>query len=307
MRRLWLNLSELWDRAFFTEKDLSVVGPFRIGYALLLLINVLVWRPDLDRWFGHQGVVTLEAGLALSSRDSWTIFAWLPPEPELLTLCHTIFLVQIVCLMVGLLTRFQSICVFLWFVSFQNRTVIIFDGEDNLFRLFAFYLIFLPAGRYLAVDQKIFRRAEPGPLPVWPLRLVQIQMTLVYLSAAVEKVRGPDWRAGTAWYYVSRLDDLFGKFYLPEFLFQSLAFSALLSWAVVVVELMIPLGLWFRATRPATVLLAIFLHLAMEYSMFLFLFQWLMILGLLSFVEPSEWKFLFRKAPDGRRKACPPS
>ena len=86
-------------------------------------------------------------------------------------------------------------------------------ARNMLFRLLAFYLIWLPAGAYFALDALNDQRpVSERRYPVWPLRLLQIQMTLVYLSTLGEKLRGTDWFDGTALYYVSRLDDLFGRF-----------------------------------------------------------------------------------------------
>jgi len=56
--------------------------------------------------------------------------------------------------------------------------------------------------------------AVATPIP-WGLRLFQLQMAVIYLSSAIEKTSGVDWREGTALYYVARLDDSFGKFPVP--------------------------------------------------------------------------------------------
>jgi hypothetical protein len=203
-----------------------------------------------------------------------------------------LLLVQTVALLVGFLARFQAACVFVWLVSFYHRNQLIFDGEDTVFRLFCFYLILLPIGDHYAVDSWWKRRRsgsseQPPVHPIWPLRLVQIQWTLIYLSSAMEKFNGPEWLDGTALYYVSRLDDMFGKFPVPAVLFDSMIAIKLMTWSVLTLETLVPIGLWIKPTRTAAVMLAAAFHLATDYTMNLFLFHWIMLVGLLSFI-PSE-------------------
>lgn len=285
----WKSLPRHWNRFFFEEADLSICGLIRIGFATLMLINVLTWAPDLERWFGEQGVIDFEASRAVVDSDSLTLFMWLPRTDTALWLAYAMLLIHTVGLLVGWLTRAQAIGVFVWFASFQHRNMLIFDGEDYLFRMLAFLLILLPAGHYLSVDQwwrsKRKRTELPRTMPVWPLRLMQCQVTLVYLSSAWEKLRAPEWIDGTALYYVSRLDDVFGRFPLPSFLFESMFLMTLMTWAVLAAEILIPIGLWFQESRRLALILAFGLHLAIAYSMSLFLFQPLMLVSLLVFVR----------------------
>ena len=281
---------QAWNRFFFAPTNLSQCGIFRIAYASLLLINILVWWPDLERWFGEHGVLGYEASRTVIDPDTWTLFAWLPKTDGVLWGCYLLLIGHTFLLLVGLFTRFQAACVFVWFTSFQHRNLLLFDGEDYLFRILAFLLIFLPAGNYWSLDRlrPSMRRLSVRRLcwhPVWPLRLAQIQITLVYVSTVWEKLRGADWLDGLAAYYVSRLDDVFGRFPVPSIFLESLFVMKLLTWAVLAVECVLPIGLWFKETRRWAICLGVALHLALEYTMNLFLFHWLMITCLILFIE----------------------
>ena len=221
------RLGRRWDRFFHEKADLSICGEIRIAYAFLLLVNALVLLPDLEKWFGESGLVPLSASRTIIDPDTVTLFQWLPQTNVVLWTCYTLFLVQIVALLFGVFTRFQLVSVFVWLVSFQHRHVILFDGEDVVFRLLCFFLIFTPAGKYYSLDRWRKNRSGRGDdeavgTPVWPLRLIQIQMSLIYISSVWEKLKGKDWLDGTALYYVSRLDDLFGRFWVPDFMFESM-------------------------------------------------------------------------------------
>ena len=222
-----------------------------------------------------------------------TVFAWLPSTRLVLWSCYGVFVLQIVLLLVGLFSRFQAICVFVWFVSFHHRHYMIFDAQDNLFRLLGFLLIFLPLGCSYSVDRALGRRGpaargESTVHAVWALRLIQIQMCVVLLGAAWMKMTDPDWVNGTALYYVARLDTFSGRFPLPDVLFEQMWTVRLLTWSAVTAEALVPIAVWFQETRRIALVLALCLHLSLEYSMVTFLFQWLMIAGWLSFLEPQD-------------------
>lgn len=283
---------DAWNRFFHAPVDPSVCGLFRIGYASLLLLNMLVLLPELTQWFGEEGVLPLGAAQAVIDRNRWTLFQWLPQNDGVVWACYLVFLAQIVGLGLGFFSRFNAVCVFLWLVSFQHRNRLLFDGEDNVFRLMGFFLIFLPLGKAYAIDaarrvKRGLARHPPAPEPAWALRLVQLQMCLIFVSTALEKLRGAEWLDGSAVYYVTRLDVYrFGP--LPDnFLTSTWAMKAA-TWGVLAAECIVPIAVWIPGTRRLALGVAVAMHLAMAYAMNLFLFQWIMILGWLTFLTPDE-------------------
>ncbi|MDA7902380.1 HTTM domain-containing protein [Mariniblastus sp.] len=238
-----------------------------------------------------------------------TLFEFLPQTSFVLWACYFLLIFNTVALAFGFLTRLQLFSIFILYNSFVIRNVLIVDGEDTVFRLMAFYLFFSPSGYYLSVDNwirkninwgknqttSIEKTASPQEFAIWPLRLIQIQTASIVLFSACEKLNGVDWLDGTALYYVSRLDDLFYRFPLPSFLFESMIFIKLMTWATLVFELAAPIAVWFQRTRiPALIVLFSF-HLSLEYTMNLNLFQYLMILGWCSFLRPGDFAFIKRR------------
>ena len=82
-------------------------GMIRIGYSVLLLINVLVWVPDLERWFGEQGSLPFAISREVVDPDTITLFAWLPKTNVVLWTCYSVLLAQIVALLAGWFARFR--------------------------------------------------------------------------------------------------------------------------------------------------------------------------------------------------------
>ena len=282
------RVGRAWNEFLFAPFDLRLAAWLRIGFALLTLINFGVLGLDLEFWFGSTGPMPLDASREVIDSSSHTIFEILPQTATVLWICYSLAVIHTVLLLVGFFPRFQAFWVFFWIWQFQHRNMMIFDGEDQLFRLFAFFMIFLPTHRFDSVHAW-WRERQNQPEPTrfgtaWAFRLFQIQTTLVYVGAAWSKLMGSEWRDGIAMWYISRLDDAWGKFPLPDFLFDSLPWIHLLTWATLVVEPLLPLGLWFPRTRWLALGAAVLFHLSLEYTMNLFLFHWLMLVGLIPFV-----------------------
>jgi len=289
-----LGFAGAWNRFFFAERDPRLASVLRIGYGVLLLIYLAIWIPDLRMWFSDTGLMPVVDGRLIINEDAPSLIAWLPQHDWLLFLCFGLFFASAVALLVGWQTRVQAVLVLFWLTAFQHRNIAIVDGEDTIFRLFAFYLALCPAGWAYSVDARL-RKGDPVPPIPWGLRLFQIQMSVIYLSSAIEKSSGHDWTSGKALYYVARLDDSFGRLPVPDFLFTHLGLIKLMTWSVLVLEWALPVLLWMKRSRKAAIVVGIVFHLSVDYTMNLFLFHWIMILGLLSFAELDELAFWRKK------------
>jgi len=284
-----------WNAFFFAARDPRLCSVLRIGFAVLVLVDALVLLPDLGYWFSDGGVMPAANARLIINEDAFTLLHYVP-----LQLGYALLVAHAVLLLVGWQSRIQALGVLIWLVSFQHRNYAIVDGEDTVMRLFAFYLALCPCGWAFSLDAWLRRRGGkpelPPPTP-WALRLFQLQMCVIYLSSAFEKSTGADWISGKALYYVARLDDSFGKFPVPAYLFEHLWLVKLMTWSVLVIEWLLPVALWWRRHRKAAVLFGIVFHLSIEYTMNLFLFHWLMILGLVSFLEFDDLPFAKRARP----------
>lgn len=288
---------------FFTKGDVKLCSIIRIGFALILLPYVCMIGLNLHDFYGADGLVSYSASRDIMDPDSFSALEFLARSSFALNVCYAIFCINVLLLLLGVFSRTQAALVFFWLVAFQHRNILLNDGEDILARWIAFTLIIMPCGEYFSVDA--WRRRLKGILPqarsLLGLRILQIEMTLIYSSTALLKLDGTEWVNGTAVIYAAQLTDVFGRFPLPDFFLSSPKLLMMLTWAVLAVECLIPLGLWFRETRLWAILLGLVLHLSLDYAMNLFLFQWLMMLGLMSFLDLrwSVCKRLINKANAG--------
>ena len=105
-------------------------------------------------------------------------------------------------------------------------------------------------------------------------------------------MKGETWADGTAMYYVFRLHDFY-KFPLPELITENLMVLKLMTWGVLIFEIMAPILIWFRETRRYTLALLIVFHLGIEITMNLMMFHWVMIAGWLTFATYEDFSLLF--------------
>lgn len=299
----WRRAVHYWDQVFFKPGDTTPCAVLRIAFCLVLLPYVTVLGLDLPVFHGETGLMPFETSVSLIDPDVLSPLGWLAPNDALLWFCYWLFVIQTLLLLLGVKCRIQALCVFFWLVAFQHRHNLLLDGGDTLARLIAFYLFCMPCGERFSIDAWLKKRkgeGMPRKRPLWGLRLVRIQMIFLYLSTALSKAGGGKWLDGSAMVYVVQLHDLFGRFPLPSLLTTSLPVLHFLTWLVLVVEFLIPLGLCFKQSRMVTVPAAVLFHLAIDYSMNLYLFQWFMIVGLLSFIDWSGFKVSRRNETGGK-------
>jgi hypothetical protein len=297
-------LARGWHSFFHAPCDARVCALVRIAFALVVLTNLATLFSDRHRWFSDQGVLTAETSKLVANPYGWSVFWWQPNTPANIDVCFGIAIANAALLLVGLLPRVNALCLFVWLLSLQMRNPQILDGEDTVMRMIAFFLIWMPSGQCWSLNA-VIRRGLGYPLadcsvPSWSLRLLQIQTASIFLSTALMKLAGDEWLDGTALYYVARLDDFFGRFPVPAWLFDTPWVVALMTWGVVLVELTVPLLIWFRETRRTCLIVTLLFHLANEWTMHLFLFHWIMLVGWLSFVTTDDLALLglIRKRQD---------
>jgi hypothetical protein len=293
----WRGIARAFDEFFFSPLDTRACAVLRIGLAACVIVDLLVLRGSLDRWFGEDGVLPLAASRRLVDPRALSPFEWVPASAATLRIVFGLALAHAVLLLLGIWPRFQALGLLVWLQAFQVRNLLIVQGSDIVFRTFAFYLVLMPSADAFSVPAWLARRrGAPLPCvrPAWGLVLFRFQMGLIYAGSAWEKLNGADWIDGNALYYVSRLDDNFSHGPILDSVFRSLAVCRVLTWGTLAVEILLPILLWFASTRRLGIVLGVLFHLALDRTMNLFLLCWIMIIGLLAFLETDDFERLAR-------------
>lgn len=298
MRRRIAVLTSAVDRILFESCDPFTAVVLRVGFAVIMLVCTACWLSEAPLWFTDEGVLRAETARLLGSDRLWSAFFLLPSTPLVVNACLWVLLGHCLFLLLGIWSRFQVSLIFVWLVSLHHRNPLILDAEDTLLRWLAFLLIFLPLDHAWSLGRRMQRssttraaKGESACESAWGLRLIQLQMAVLYASAAWCKWQGATWRNGTAFYYVAEVSDFIGRVPIPAALLASPWFIPFCTYTALGVETLLPVALWFRSTRRWALVAGIGLHLAIEIHMHLFVFQWAMILGLLAFWRHDEWNW----------------
>lgn len=166
-------------------------------------------------------------------------------------------------LLVGLCTRCMAITAWVLSVSFAHVNCYIDNAGDVVRGIILFHLMFCPCGAAWSLDAFLRRRwtGDRAPRLVfpWPLRLLFMQMTLIYFANGVCKAFGPTWTSGESFYLV--LGDVTltrfapGYFGVPYFVMFSV------TWIVLIWEAGFPLWVALPRTRSLALVLGVLFHL----------------------------------------------
>ncbi len=256
----------------------------RIGTAAVLLLDIVAnYLPHISDLFGPNSL----GDPAVFWRDRpatfWSLLAWVQ-SPAVLQAAVIAWAVAAVLLLLGLCSRTSAGVAWALSQSFLALNPYAHNAGDTVRTIILLYLMLSPCGAVWSLDRWLRRHRVTGPTLVypWPLRLLLIQMAVIYFNNGVHKLIGPQWRAGSSLYYV--LSDLtltrwsYAEVPLPFVLTQ------MLTWGVLVWELAFPLLVFLPSTRSATLLTGVLLHLGIGLSMELGVFALYMLCLYLPFI-----------------------
>jgi hypothetical protein len=259
-----------------------------------------VLHGDWLNWYGVQGWVSLQAMQQVEPGIRLNVFTLMPQDDRWIAAFFWVFLIFALMLMAGLWTRLSSIVVFACLASIHQRNLLILQGGDVFLRVTGFFLIFAPAGAALSLDRWIrIRRGLEGadlqPRAPWAQRMIQFELSLLYLTAFWWKMKGHTWLNGTALFYVFHMHSL-ARFPVPGWM-QSAAAIRVISWFTLLAEFSLGVLIWFRRIRYPVLLLGLLFHFGIEYSLNLPMFAWDVLAAYVLFINPADLAGLpgFRK------------
>ena len=290
-----------WNTFFFGLVSAKPLGLIRILYGLLALANLAFCAVDLEYWYTDQGL--------LRGDESWVIAGLMQPSPlqffqdaTSVKIAFGLTALFAALLTIGWRTKLMSILYYIGMLSIHNRNLVSSSGADVLLLVYGFNLMLSPCGAAYSVDAWLESRRRGTPAsPVivpWALRLIQIQLFIVYVMAATLKTGGNLWLNGSALHYVLNNTEVtrFDVRFLTEYplLINVMTYSAL------AMEFSLAYFIWFRSMRPFVLYLGLMLHAGILITINIPCFGELMWIGYLAFLTPPEFD-AFLHALDVRR------
>jgi hypothetical protein len=256
-----------WDRFWFRPEPTSALAIVRIAFGLLTLAWTAMLVPDAGDFFGRGG---LGAGQRVPA------------------LVLAVLLLAAACVTVGLRSRLAAAAVLVCLVWLERTNPLLWNTGDVLLRHLALFLALAPAGESLSIDRWRRTRSQfwqfPSRAP-WAIRLIQLQVALMYVVSVVDKLHGWTWLHGSAVSYVLRVPgDV--RFALPTSVSASPVGAHLLTWATLGIEAAIPVLVWSRRTRPYVLAGGIALHISIGLTLRVGFFSWTILVAYLAFLSP---------------------
>jgi hypothetical protein len=274
-----------WLRFWFEPQSTATLALFRIAFGLLVTAWTITLAPNLFAFFGPDGI---DPGQPERAVGEWGLLAE-TANPTALVGVFLATLAGAVALTIGWHARIAALVVFIGIVSIDQRNALISNSGDGLLRNLAFYCMLAPSGAALSMDRLRTARGSVWQFPArapWALRLIQIQLSVAYLSAVWHKVQGETWRDGTAVSYALRMEDVH-RLPTPEFLTQSTLVTEVLTFGTLGLELALGILVWNRVLRPWVMAMGIAMHLMIEYGIMVGFFGLAMLVTYLAFLSPA--------------------
>ncbi|WNG92677.1 HTTM domain-containing protein [Mycobacterium sp. ITM-2016-00318] len=298
------DMSDAWRTFWFRPEPTYTLGLVRIAFGALVIAWSLSLLTGLYEFFGADGVS--HPGDVGPYR--WSVFEiW--TSGKVLLIGWVILLLAAIALTIGWHSRIASIVVFILILSFDRRNPTVFNSGDMLIRIEALFLALSPCGAALSLDQRRrmgdFWSAQVRPR--WPIRLLQCQVSLIYLATVNAKLSGITWPQGTAVSYALRLEDMV-LLPVPDFIRLNALLMNAATWGTLVLEFAIAILVWNRAVRPWVLAAGILMHTGIMVTMAVGFFTLAVFVLYIAFIPPETVGRLvgkLRRSGEGPYSAAP--
>jgi HTTM domain len=299
------TLLNAWRTFWFRPEPVYTLGLIRIAFGALIMTWTVSILPDLSDLFGTNGVLPDGA----HDPAMWSLFQQWHDDRALL-IGWAALLLSALAMTVGWHTRMASIAVCALVLSLQHRDPSVFNSGDVLVRIEALFLALAPSGAALSLDQRRLTGAfwSAQTRAPWAIRLMQLQLSIIYLASVRWKVSGSAWQEGTAVSYALRLRDML-IVPVPQWFIDNSLIINLASWGALAVELSLGVLVWNRHLRPWVLLAGVLMHKSIMLTMAVGFFTLAMFVLYLAFVPADRVRDLprsLRSRFSSTRRVSPP-
>jgi hypothetical protein len=276
--------TRIYRRAFWTGSfDAVGIARLRFAFGLLLLYDFLERLRDFYTFYTGRGLLTPVDHHFTTSLENFSLLS-LFQSPPAVALVWAAAIVSMVAFTLGWRARLANLLGLIFLLSIQRRASYILDGADGVEREICFWLLFIDTTAAWSLDARLGRRTPADRIPAFPVRLLQLQMALIYFFAGLHKSELA-WYGGAALEGILRMRDFARP--AATWLLHFPQLCALLSRMVPPLEMAIGVALMtpWRRVRLGAVLAAVGLHLGILVTMRVGLFSIVMPVGLLVFVD----------------------
>lgn len=280
------------DRWMFGHGSPVTMGVLRMVLGFLAFANLLLISVGFEDWFTERGFVPQDAARTYAG-EIWRLnFLNGIYDSRIALGFYILITLSAFLTMIGLWSRVSSAVLAIGMIVLHHRNMVILHGGDVILRMALIYVALMPSGAACSVDRLIGLWKNKAPrIPIdvsmWPQRLLQIQVAIIYYTTVWSKWMGLHWKDGTASYYPMQLNE-FRRFWLPDFMRENPTAIMFATYSTLIVELSLATIAFYKPLRKYALLGGVGLHLFIEYSMNIPLFAFIMMATYLSFFDGEE-------------------
>ena len=275
------TITDRWCAFWFTAEPAYTLGLVRMVFGIVAMAWTVALLPDLYRVLGERGV----APEYLRLDYQWSVFGVWPGDAALLA-GWVLLLLSAIAMTVGWQSRIAAIVVFVLISSFHRRGAYILNAGDAIITVVAVILALSSCGAALSLDQRrrtgsFWSAQTQAP---WPIRLMQVQLSLIYVTTVVGKLAGNYWADGSAASYAWRTDGRWALLSAPEWLSGNAILVNAVTWGTMLIELAIGVLVWNRRCRFWVLAAGVVMHLMMSITLNVAFFSLAMFVLYVAFV-----------------------
>src|SRR4051812_48990531 len=184
----------------FKQIDARQYAALRIIFGTLAFLTLWGLIGESTFYYSDDGWFPLKLAVEITNKKEWTLLHTIT-SPFGIKVFFLIAMAAAFSMTVGFYSRLASWITFVCIVSLHTRNWLNTYGGDAVLRMFTFYIALSPSGLAWSIDSLVERfRARaakldeggipprfnaPAPTvtaPIWPLRLMQFQVCLIYFT-----------------------------------------------------------------------------------------------------------------------------
>ncbi len=272
-------------RKWLTEPESSTyVGWFRIVVAVFCLWKAWVFRMAIIELYGQYGYI--QWAITRSNIPYWLPHLgnlWRVLAPYGVSADQTVHLVLVVhvlsllAMLSGLFSRPMAFLAWCTDFLLMHAGGGLLYGMDYFTHIALFYCIIAPTSDNLSLISAIRTKGANHSTSAGVTRkMLQFQMSIVYLSSGIEKAMGIDWWTG---------ESIWRALTLPIFSTVDVSWLSrfpwipcFVGWSVLLIECGYGFAMYYRRTQKVWLFLTIGMHLGIGFMMGMWLFAAIMII-----------------------------
>jgi hypothetical protein len=266
-----------WEKFFFAEIDARQYAALRIVFGLFALYMLSENLPEVPVLLSATGLAPIGWH---DFQTRWSLYYFFSTTPAATALLIFGMLCS-VSMIVGFKSRLSTWLTLLAVCSVFAKNGVWY-GAFAILQVMLFYIGLSACGNAWSLDAK---DSTPRTAEIWPLRLMQIQVALVYFCNGYSKIHGIDWIDGSA---VARVLLMLNPSLIEFLRPQSFALTRYVlmaaTYVTIVWELGFPILIWNRTARLFALLIGVAVHIGIMTLMGLWVFGAIMIATYLSFL-----------------------